>query len=72
MQVDAGKAQLAHNQAAIDYCFKPALEYKAAGMSAGQAVLKILTTLREVADSAQVKLFASGSKRLLQGCLKTC
>lgn len=53
-QVDASAAQLAHDQAAIDYCFKPALEYKAASISAGQAVLKILTTLREVADSAQV------------------
>lgn len=56
LQVDVSSAQLAHDQAAIDYCFKPALEYKAAGLSASQAVLKILTTLREVADSAQVEV----------------
>ena len=57
MQVDTSSAQLAHDQPAIDYCFKPALGYKATGQSAGQAVLKILTTLREVADNAQVRLW---------------
>ena len=59
MQVDASSAKLAHDQAAIDYCFKSALDYKAAGMSAAQAVLKVLTTLKEVADSAQVRLLVS-------------
>lgn len=54
MQVDASSAQLAHDQAAIDYCFKPALDYAAAGMSASQAVIRVLTTLKEVADNAQV------------------
>jgi len=54
VQVDTSSAQLAHDQPAIEYCFKPALEYKAAGQSAGRAVLNILSTLREVADSAQV------------------
>lgn len=56
MQVDNSSAQLAHDQAAIDYCFKPALDYKASGMSASQAVLRVLTTLKEVADNAQVSL----------------
>ena len=55
MQVDPSSAQLAHDQPAIDYCFKPALDYKAAGQSIGQAVLNIMSTLREVADSAQVR-----------------
>ena len=54
IQVDKGSAQLAHHQPAIDYCFKPALDYKASGQTASQAVLNILSTLREVADSAQV------------------
>ena len=59
MQVDASSAQLAHDQAAIDYCFKSALDYKVAGMTAAQAVLKVLTTLKEVADSAQVRRLLS-------------
>ena len=63
MQVDASSSQLAHDQAAIDYCFKSALEYKAAGMSAGQAVLKVLTTLKEVAGSSQVYLMCSNQCR---------
>ena len=63
MQVDTRSAQLAHDQAAIDYCFKPALGYKAMGQSAGQAVLSILTTLREVADNAQVSLWEHVSER---------
>lgn len=67
MQVDASSAQLAHDQAAIDYCFKSALDYKAAGMSAAQAVLKILTTLKEVADSAQVTGWWA-----LYSCRKSC
>ena len=54
LQVDASSAQLAHDQAAIDYCFKPALDYKAEGMSASQAVLRVLMSLKEVADNAQV------------------
>ena len=65
VQVDASSAQLAHDQAAIDYCFKPALDYKAAGMSASQAVLRVLTTLKEVADNAQVTSVLGTSQRLL-------
>ena len=65
MQVDASSAQLAHDQAAIDYCFKPALDYKAAGMSASQAVLRVLTTLKEVADNAQVSSVLGNGQGLL-------
>ena len=54
LQVDASSSQLAHDQAAIDYCFKPALDYKAAGMSASQAVLRVLMSLKEVVDNVQV------------------
>lgn len=67
MQVDASSAQLAHDQAAIDYCFKPALDYKAAGMSASQAVLRLLTTLKEVADNAQVRFLLADP----QGCFSS-
>ncbi len=63
MQVDTSSAQLAHDQAAIEYCFKPALGYKATGQSAGQAVLDILSTLRELADNAQVGLWEHVTKR---------
>jgi len=39
------------------------LGYKATGQSAGQAVLNILTTLREVADNAQVILWQQFTAR---------
>ena len=53
-QVNTGSAQLAQQQAAIDYCFKPALQHQKAGIAVNQAVLNVLAALREVAYSAQV------------------
>ena len=54
VQVDTSSCQLAHQQAAIDYCFKPGLQHKNSGIAVHQAVLNVLATLREVADFAQV------------------
>ncbi|KAL3158196.1 hypothetical protein ABBQ38_010452 [Trebouxia sp. C0009 RCD-2024] len=71
-QVDASSAQLAHDQAAIDYCFKSALDYKAAGMSAAQAVLNILTTLKEVADSAQAEQDKDFAKSAMESIQAAC
>ena len=53
-QVNTDGAQLAQQQAAIDYCFKPALQHQKAGIAVNQAVLNVLAALREVAYSAQV------------------
>lgn len=62
--MDASSAQLAHDQAAVDYCFKPALDYKATGRSASEAVLRVLTSLKEVVDNAQVSFVLGHQQEL--------
>ncbi|KAA6425859.1 hypothetical protein WJX79_009043 [Trebouxia sp. C0005] len=71
-EVDTSSAQLAHDQPAIDYCFKPALGYKATGQSAGQAVLKILSMLREVADNAQAEKDKDFAKNAMKSMSAAC